>query len=334
MENFLKNIKLASEKHTWIALPLDAWLRGVAVLVNALLVVGLARVLAGLTATILWGPSLLSGGATGIMTQGVAARDTGVVQRADVASIGAWHLFGRNEAPAPVAAPPMPVAVAPLNLRLVGVFFAEQRTDKALALIAEGTGVERGYRIGEALPGGARLEQVQRDRVIVSRGNQQEVLNLPRLEETQRAPTVEGLPPAEPIIEPPAEPAQPEIPQEQPSSSREPQLIDATAVAARLRGAAGPQALEDIAFASPYVQEGRFLGFRLRPGRDRQLLQQIGLTSGDVITEVNGHRLDGPMRGLASLRELQHADQIKVRVLRNGAEIPLAFSLGRPAAVR
>lgn len=300
-------------------------------LVNVLLVIGLARALAGLMATVLWGQSLSTGGSVGVMTQGLTAREAGVVQRADVANIGAWHLFGRNEVPVPVAAPPVPVAVAPLNLRLVGVFFAEQRADKALALIAEGTGVERGYRVGEALPGGARLEQVQRDHVVVSRGSQQEVLNLPRLEETQRAPTAEGLPPAAPISEPSAEPAQPEIPQEQPSSLHEPRMIDATAVAARLRGASGPQALEDIAFASPYVQEGRFLGFRLRPGRDQQLLQQLGLTNGDVITEVNGHRLDGPMRGLASLRELQHADQIKVRVLRGGAEIPLAFSLGRPA---
>lgn len=327
MENFFKNIRLASEKHAWPTLPLDASLRRAAVVVNTLLVIGLAYVLAGWVATMLWGPSLLPGAATGVLSQGLNPPTTESVQRADVASIGAWRLFGRTEATMPVAAAPVPVAVAPLNLRLVGVFFAERRPDKALALIAEGAGLERGYRVGEALPGGARLEQVQRDRVIVSHGTQQEVLNLPRLEESQRTPTAEGAPSAEPAVEP----VQSEIPQEQPSSSREPRLIDATAVAARLRGASGPQALEDIAFASPYVQEGRFLGFRLRPGRDQQLLQQIGLTSGDVITEVNGHRLDGPMQGLASLRELQHADQIKVRVLRDGAEIPLAFSLGRPA---
>jgi general secretion pathway protein C len=89
--------------------------------------------------------------------------------------------------------------------------------------------------------------------------------------------------------------------------------------------------LEDVAFASPYILNGQFLGFRLRPGRDRQLMQQLGLSNGDVITEVNGSRLNNPMQGFAMLQELTRAERISVRVLRNGAEIPLAFSLGGPA---
>ena len=59
-------------------------------------------------------------------------------------------------------------------------------------------------------------------------------------------------------------------------------------------------------------------------------MQQLGLSSGDVITEVNGSRLNNPMQGLAMLQELLNADQINVRVLRDGAEIPLTFSLGGP----
>jgi len=109
--------------------------------------------------------------------------------------------------------------------------------------------------------------------------------------------------------------------------------IDASLVASHLRSAISnrPQALEDIAFASPFVRNGQFLGFRLRPGRDRQLMQKLGLSNGDVITEVNGSRLNSPMQGLAMLQQLMSADQISVRVLRVGTEIPLTFSLGRPA---
>lgn len=134
--------------------------------------------------------------------------------------------------------------------------------------------------------------------------------------------------PPEPEMPVPIE--QPEMPPPVfPSSFHQPQPIDVTSVASRLRGAAGsgPGTLEEIAFASPYIREGQFLGFRLRPGRDRELMQKLGLSNGDVITEINGSRLHNPMQGFIALRELMDAKQVNVRVLRNGAEIPLAFSL-------
>ena len=208
--------------------------------------------------------------------------------------------------------------VTPLNLRLVGIFFMERGGNRALALIADGNSPERGYRIGESLPGGARLQRIQRDHVVVSRGGREEVLNLPKLGEAI---------PAAPEFVPPGAP--PALENAEPPASMEPGVIDASAVAERLRGEVmtRPQALEDIAFASPYVQNGQFVGFRLRQGRDHRLLRQLGLNSGDVITEVNGSRLSSPAQGLTLLQEMLSADQISVRVLRNGAEIPLTFSL-------
>jgi general secretion pathway protein C len=101
-------------------------------------------------------------------------------------------------------------------------------------------------------------------------------------------------------------------------------------MAERLRGEmmTRPRALEDIAFASPYLQDGQFVGFRLREGRDPKLLGQLGLRGGDVVTTINGSRLDSPLQGLTLLREGLGADQVNVRVLRGGVEIPLTFSLG------
>lgn len=121
-------------------------------------------------------------------------------------------------------------------------------------------------------------------------------------------------------------------PGSEPTGAGAPQVIDATAVAQHLRDEAAtrPQVLENIAFASPYVQNGQFIGFRLRPGRDRELMQRLNLNSGDVITEVNGTRINNPMQGFAILREVLSADRINVRVLRGGTEIPLLFSLNGP----
>lgn len=343
MANLGTHILLAAEKRLGSIASPEIGLRRVATLINGLLIIALARVIAGLTVTLLWGQPLLPVGATAVASQGLGNDGSKSIQGADFSTISGWHLFGRTEATPVVETQPAPTPVTPLNLRLVGVFLTEQRADRALALIAEGTGVERSYRVGESLPGGARLDQVQRNSVVVSRNGQQEVLNLPRLDEGRRTASADMSTALPMQLEPP--PMQPEmlpepempIPVEQPemppppvlpSSFHQPPMIDATSVASKLRGATGgPGALEDIAFASPYVRDGQFVGFRLQPGRDRQLMQKLGLSNGDVITEINGSRLNNPMQGFTALRALMDAQQVSVRVLRNGAEIPLAFSL-------
>ena len=339
MADFARNFLLAVEKRAGpvFSRPED-WLRVTSVLVTAVLVIALAHALAGLTASMLWGRLSPLAGTGKPALPGPSSGQDAIAQPADYAAISAWHLFGQLEAARPVEAPPPPAPAMPLNLRLVGVFFIERSTDRALALIAEGNGVERGYRVGESLPGGARLDQVQRDSVVVSRSGQQETLNLPRLEEVGKMPVPEGMPPAMPVEPSMPEPMPMPMPVEpgmapEPTGFHAPRPVDATVVAARLRGPVANRlrALEDVAFASPYILNGQFLGFRLRPGRDRQLMQQLGLSNGDVITEVNGSRLNNPMQGFAMLRELTRAERISVRVLRNGAEIPLAFSLGGPA---
>jgi general secretion pathway protein C len=291
--------------------------------VTITLVIALARGLAILTLAVLFGQSSPSIGLAPPAPDTATAGRAASVPSADDAAIAGWHLFGRAESGRPVKAPPVVVPVTPLNLRLVGVFFAERGGNRALALIAEGSGIERGYRIGEALPGGVRLEQILRDRVIVSRNGQQEAINMPKMDESGQTllPTTAPAP-LETLGEPEPDPA----------VSDAPQIIDASAIAGRLRGeiAARPQALEDIAFASPYMQNGQFVGFRLRPGRDRQIFQQLGLNGGDVLTEINGTRINSPAQGLMMLQELMSASQLGVRVLRNGAEIPLTFSLDGP----
>ena len=325
LTNFARRVLLTLENRLPSALSRpEPWLRLVVEVVNVLLVIALARALAGLVLALWFGPSSPAASMSMSTTpaESIGRANADLRSQADYAAIGAWYLFGQLDVSRPVETPSVPLPVTPLNLRLVGVFFVEQG-DRALALIAEGNGLERGYQIGAPLPGGALLERIQRDHVIVSRNGRQEVLNLPRLSEINRSsvPALESEPP--PVV--------PEF-EAAPTSFQEPRMIDASALANRLRGEATirPQVLEDIAFASPYVQNGQFVGFRLRPGRDAQLLRQLNLSNGDVITEINGSRLDNPVQGLTVLQAALGADQVDVRVLRDGAEIPLSFSLAAP----
>jgi general secretion pathway protein C len=254
----------------------------------------------------------------------------------EYATIAGWHLFGKTDAPKPVAPPPpAKVQETKLNLRLVGVY-ASENTGVALAFIAEGNGPERTFRIGEVIGGSSRVDQINSDHVVLVRNGVQEILSLPK-DPGKNRPA--GAPPAPAAPIPPAfAPGEPSGVEEPPPVQAEPppqenappdQLVDATEVAQRLRAEAvnQPDSLQKLAVASPYMEGGKFVGFRLRPGRDAQLFRKLGLAAGDVITQVNGTPLTDPSQGFQLLQGLLNAPQISVVIKRGQNELPYTFIL-------
>ncbi|HXH01924.1 MAG TPA: type II secretion system protein N [Candidatus Competibacteraceae bacterium] len=278
--------------------------------VTLLLVLALAHSLARLTWQLLPLPSGVAGGAAAPVTS-VGTANGG---RVDYQAIIDWHLFGQPGTE-PVA-PPAPVAETPLNLRLGGVFYGLD-----IALIGEASGEEKRYSVGDLLPGGARLEAVLERQVILSRDGRRETLSLPKDSSGGSMTPLPGLTPA---TAPAAAVAATAV------------SVDASAIAREygqsLSG--NPQALQDLAFAVPYVQNGQFVGFRLRPGRKRELFAQLGLQSGDVITELNGIRLDNPAQAMTMLQGLASGGRATAKVLRNGTEIPLTFAFNPNGAAQ
>lgn len=284
-------------------------------LVNSFLIILLAHSLATLSWDLLY-PSLSLPDPA--IEESVISPSTPIKngQGVDFTIIAGWHLFGQADtvvsAPTPVEAPE-----TKLNLKLVGIFFAEDNT-RALALIAEPNGEEHSYRVGDLLPGGARLEQVFRDYIVLQRNGRQEKLSLPKESaDIDAASTASKTPPYQ---------------TSKPDTASTVQTIDARAIASRLRGevVTRPQALQDLALATPYMENGQFKGFRLRPGKDRALFQQLGLRVGDIITQINGSPLESPAQGLSLLQELLSTNQVNLQVVRRGNEIPLNFFLGNP----
>lgn len=251
-------------------------------------------------------------------------------QGADYTAIANWHLFGQPKTAPPAAAPlPQKAPETRLNLKLVGTF-ASDGGGKALALIAEGNNEEHVYKPGEFVPGGARLDSILRDRVVLYRNGNLETLSLPKESGAGSSTTPPAPAPVDeaasvdyptPVAEPPPAVA----------AASEPQVIDASAIAGRLRTevATRPEALQDLAFANPHLENGRFMGFRLQPGRDRRLFQQLGLQQGDVITQINGTPLTDAAQGFTLLQELLSANLINIQILRDGTEIPLTFVLNK-----
>jgi general secretion pathway protein C len=114
-----------------------------------------------------------------------------------------------------------------------------------------------------------------------------------------------------------------------PPNSMDNETINASDVAEEIREriATQPQGLQDLVQARPFIKNGQFMGFRLLPGLDDQMFEQLGLEPGDVITQVNGIQLTDLQQSMNILQEILNADQVAVQVLRQGTEIPYTFVL-------
>lgn len=228
-----------------------------------------------------------------------------------------FHLFG--DGPQPRAAVNAPVTA--LGLVLKGTFAAaDQRFSRALIA---GSGTEATYAPGMDLPGGARLESVHADHVMLRVEGRQESLPL------RPSAAISGGPAA--AINPRPGPAAP-LPRAnasmlpgQPSSFVNP--VAGTSAAAfehfRSKAVPDPAALARSVTALPVIEDGRVVGVRLNAGSNQALLARAGLEPTDIITEINGIPIDSLARGAQIAQQLQNARSARVSVRRGGQTIAL-----------
>lgn len=100
--------------------------------------------------------------------------------------LAALQLFGAAEQPAaPVSVP----LASDLPLTLTGLIAPDaERGEGGRAILAGPDGVERSYGVGDSLPGEVTLEAVERDRVLVARGDEVLELRLPAVREGTAGP--------------------------------------------------------------------------------------------------------------------------------------------------
>ena len=203
------------------------------------------------------------------------------------------HLFGEASAAAPTP-PPQDLEDVPetqLNLLLKGTIAASS-DQESMAIIAEGSGDEKVYEIGDAIPGGASIHAIRLDRIILERAGRLEELRLPRSEEL--AGTARRT-----------------------SSTRRQAPVARTATIRQAIEQSDIR-LTDIIRPQPVFKDGRQQGYRVYPGRQRQQFGQLGLRPGDLVTQINGMALDDPARGMEIFRSLGDTSQVTVTVERNG----------------
>jgi len=281
---------------------------------NTLLVVLLAWSLAQFT----WRLVPSDTGGSAIVVQPVnasSAKNTGA-KPVDLQQVAALHLFGdAARAPAEQVEAPVSAPETALNLTLKGLIAVDNQ-EQALAIIAQGSGDEQAYRVGDSVPGGAKLHEILADRVILQRGGRFETLTLPKEKVTDGA---DNTPPRSPVTSRPPRPGL------TPNGRYGPGAQQLKAMRERLLK--NPQEAMQMINAQPVMDGGQMKGYRVTPGRDRRLFSSVGLRPGDIVTSVNGIPLSDPAQMGQLFDQLTSARPLDVTVERGGRQSHLSLDL-------
>ena len=216
----------------------------------------------------------------------------------DVNALVDAHLFGEAKVEeAPVVTEVVDAPETRLSLKLRGVV-ADDDPKTGIAMIVDNRGEEKMYRVEDPVPGGAKLHAVYDTRVLLNRSGALETLSLPKdfaaTAATRSRPTR-------------ATPRSSLRPRPRRSDTSLRQVISDNA-----------SKISEIIRAAPHIQQGQMVGFRVNPGRNRQLFAALGLRPGDVVTDINGTAMTDPSQGLQVFESLGESTQATVTVMRNG----------------
>jgi general secretion pathway protein C len=226
----------------------------------------------------------------------------------DVQGIIDAHLFGIAD-PAEPAGDPADAPETRLSLVLAGTITASD-PKQGFGIIGESANNAKLYSVGDSVPGGARLNAVYGDRVILERGGQLEALLLPR---QYKAGTGVTAPPPPPPMG---------VPQSAGS-----QVVERV----KRMIAQDPGSVAEIMRPQPVFANGQQRGYRVYPGRNRAQFARLGLRPGDLVMSVNGTPLDDPQRGMEIFRSIGSSDQVRVTVERNGRPQELVLNMAQIA---
>lgn len=212
-------------------------------------------------------------------------------------NIARWSLFGTERREAAPVVVPEEIPKTTLKLTLRGVYVSEGGGG---AIIAGANGREQFYAVNAKLPGGATLKEVHPTNVVLLRSNRLETLELPKESIDMGRST---------------SPVSSRSSLNSRTAGRQKSLREYRRELTR-----EPQRLADAINMAPYSERGRFVGYRVNPGRDRALFDRVGLLPGDIVTAVNGIQLDTPAKGLNVLQTLQQAKSVRLDIKRNGRQ--------------
>jgi len=201
-----------------------------------------------------------------------------------------------------------PVPNIPLDFILVGTIVGKTRS---FAIIENKRTREQSlYRVGHTLEGGARIIDVARNRVVILRGKDEEVLEVAYIPNQKGRQGRQVMPSSRPPI--PAAPV-PMQGRGVRQVSKNQWVLDRDEVDGAISNL--PQLLTKARII-PNFSNGKPDGFRIFAISKGSLYDKIGLQNGDILHTVNGIDVKDPKNFLKVFEQLKDEPQITVDLVR------------------
>ncbi|EMV7291502.1 type II secretion system protein GspC [Vibrio alginolyticus] len=221
------------------------------------------------------------------------------------------NLFGKyTEQKAAVVEQPI-VKDAPktrLNLTLVGAV-ASSDANTSLAVIAN-RGKQATYGLGEEIEGTrATLKAVLVDRVIIDNQGRDETLMMEGIEYKKLSES-------------------PQVARAQ-AQRAEAATSDVGEKLEQIREeiAKVPQSVFKYITISPVKKDGDIVGYRVSPGRDAALFNDVGLQPGDIAVQLNGIDLSDPSSSVQLMQVMSDPQELNLTVERDGQQYDIYIQL-------
>ena len=187
-----------------------------------------------------------------------------------------------------------------LNLKLVGLMYSPDKY-QARAIIENPEDGASSYAMHERVADNAEIYRIEPDRVILLHAGRQEALMLdPEQESSTAAAGMAGQPANErPTGQASAKPG----------------------TAPGQSSASTPRKLDDVMrdySATPVLEDGELVGFRLAALRDPKMLNDWGIDPSDVITAVNGMPLNSQGRVMLLYNKLKKDGELELTLENDG----------------
>lgn len=234
--------------------------------------------------------------------------------------LASFHLFGRAVDPAAAAYANAPDTTLKLNLKGTS---SHNDQNRARAVIADDNQVEKVYKVGDLMDSGVRVQAIYPDRVVLNAAGRIEVL---RLIQAGRglASASSGAPAQAPAAISTGSGGLIGL-NTQPSytpGSVNPSVVSAPVdwESVRRQAIADPNSMAKAFSVLPVMVDGKLAGVRLSSNQYGQQLANAGLQPDDIVTAVNGRKLDSVEAGLNALESLRTAGAVTITINRNGSE--------------